>query len=68
MLDVESEDRSKEDIIDVSQNIFNRAVLFPAHWRHTGLNYFGDSIDNGGLYQAFFFRGYPDVLESHLPE
>jgi len=67
LLDAESEDRSKWDIIDVSQNVYNRAVLFPAHWCHTGLNYFGDSIDNGRLYQAFFFRGYPDVFESHMP-
>jgi hypothetical protein len=59
LLEAETDDCSKWDIIDTSQNVYNRAILFPAHWCHTGLNYFGDSVENGRLYQAFFFRGYP---------
>jgi hypothetical protein len=62
LLEAETDDCSKWDIIDTSQNVYNRAILFPAHWCHTGLNYFGDSVENGRLYQAFFFRGYPDVF------
>ncbi len=62
LLEAETEDCSKWDIIDTSQNVYNRAILFPAHWCHTGLNYFGDCVENGRLYQAFFFRGYPNVF------
>jgi hypothetical protein len=68
LLVADSEDCSQWDIIDASQNIYNRAVLFPAHWCHTGQNYFGDSLENGRLYQAFFFRGYPDVFKDLVAE
>jgi hypothetical protein len=37
------------------ENVYNRAVLFPAHWYHAGMRYFGNSLKNGRIYQAFFF-------------
>jgi hypothetical protein len=62
LLDTDAEDYPKWDILDSSENIYNRAVLFPAHWCHTGLNYFGNTIENCRLYQIFFLRGFPDVF------
>ena len=61
-LESEGKDRTKWDMIDNAENVYNRAVLFPAHWYHSGLNYFGNRLENGRLYQAYFFRADNDVF------
>ena len=33
-----------------------------AHWYHSGLNYFGSKLENGRIYQAYFFRAHNDVF------
>ena len=41
--------------VDNIGNVFNRLILFNAqHW-HRSLEYFGDSKENGRLFQTFFF-------------
>jgi len=41
--------------VDIIGNVFNRLILFNAqHW-HRSLEYFGDTKENGRLFQTFFF-------------
>jgi hypothetical protein len=61
-LEADAKRRDRWDLLDGAENVYNRAVLFPSHWYHSGLNYFGDCLENGRLYQAFFFRATPDVF------
>lgn len=50
-----SQDMTKWKLIDQVGNVFNRLVLFNANMYHTSMNYFGDSLENGRLFQVFFF-------------
>ena len=55
-LEADAKLRDRWELLDSADNVYNRAILFPSHWYHSGLNYFGDCLENGRLYQAFFFR------------
>jgi hypothetical protein len=48
-------DKNCWDEIDRVANIYNRLVLFDAHLAHGASAYFGDTIENGRLFQNFFF-------------
>ena len=61
-LEADAKLRDRWELLDSADNVYNRAILFPSHWYHSGLNYFGDCLENGRLYQAFFFRAAPDVF------
>jgi hypothetical protein len=51
----EANDLSKWDLVDKIGNVYNRLVLYRADLFHSSLNYFGDDINNGRLFQTFFF-------------
>lgn len=48
-------DGTQFDVVDVVGNKYNRLVLFDAQMIHAASEYFGNSIENGRLFQMFFF-------------
>ena len=48
--------RERWEEVDRVANLYNRLVLFDAHLAHSATSYFGDCIDNGRLFQNFFFN------------
>jgi hypothetical protein len=50
-----SQDLTKWNKVDQVGNIFNRLILFNANRFHMSMDYFGDSKENGRLFQVFFF-------------
>ena len=53
--DKASQDITKWEKVDTVGNVFNRLILFNAYRFHMSLDYFGDSKENGRLFQVFFF-------------
>ena len=49
------QDMTKWELVDKAGNVFNRLVLFNSKRYHMSLDYFGDNIENGRLFQVFFF-------------
>jgi hypothetical protein len=50
-----NQDLSKWDLVDRVGNVFNRLILFNANRYHISDDYFGDTKENGRLFQVFFF-------------
>jgi hypothetical protein len=50
-----SQDLTKWELVDRVGNVFNRLILFNANRYHMSMDYFGDSKENGRLFQVFFF-------------
>jgi predicted O-methyltransferase YrrM len=50
-----SQDMTKWKKVDEVGNIFNRLILFNSNRFHMSMDYFGDSKENGRLFQVFFF-------------
>lgn len=50
-----SQDMTKWQLIDKVGNVFNRLILFNSNRFHMSMDYFGDSKENGRLFQVFFF-------------
>lgn len=50
-----NQDLTKWELVDKVGNVFNRLVLFNSHRYHMSMDYFGDNIENGRLFQVFFF-------------
>lgn len=48
-------DYTKWDLFDVVGNKYNRLVLYRGNMYHASLDYFGNSPQNGRLFQTFFF-------------
>jgi hypothetical protein len=48
-------DSTEFDLVDVVGNVYNRLVLFDAQMIHAASTYFGNNIENGRLFQLFFF-------------
>ena len=48
-------DMTKWIKVDIIGNVFNRLVLFNSKRFHASMDYFGDNINNGRLFQVFFF-------------
>lgn len=48
-------DPTEFEVVDVVGNVYNRLVLFDAQQIHAASNYFGNTLDNGRLFQLFFF-------------
>jgi hypothetical protein len=48
-------DSTQFDKVDVVGNVYNRLVLFDAQLIHAAPTYFGDNLQNGRLFQLFFF-------------
>jgi len=53
--DMYSQDMTKWQLVDRAGNIFNRLILFNSKRFHMSMDYFGDSKENGRLFQVFFF-------------
>jgi hypothetical protein len=50
-----TQDLTKWEKVDQIGNVFNRLILFNAHNYHMSMDYFGDTKENGRLFQVFFF-------------
>jgi hypothetical protein len=48
-------DPTEFDVVDVVGNVYNRLVLFDAQMIHAASTYFGNTLENGRLFQLFFF-------------
>ena len=53
--DHEGYDYTKYDLFDVIGNRYNRLILYRGDLFHASLDYFGDNLQNGRLFQTFFF-------------
>jgi hypothetical protein len=53
--DTFSQDMTKWKLVDQVGNVFNRMILFNAKRFHMSMDYFGDTKENGRLFQVFFF-------------
>ena len=51
-----SQDLTKWELVDRVGNVFNRLILFNSKRYHMSMDYFGDSKENGRLFQVFFFN------------
>ena len=56
LINEDSQDMTKWDMVDRFGNIFNRLVMYRADNYHMSLDYFGDTKENGRLFQVFFFN------------
>lgn len=54
-IDKYSQDLTKWNQVDNAGNVFNRLILFNSNRFHMSMDYFGDSKENGRLFQVFFF-------------
>ena len=52
----DSRDMTKWEMIDRIGNVYNRLVLYRGDIFHTSLDYFGRNINDGRLFQTFFFN------------
>ena len=52
----EYQDYTKWELHDQIGNKFNRLVLYRGDYFHASLDYFGDTKENGRLFQTFFFN------------
>lgn len=50
-----SQDLTKWNEVDRVGNVFNRLILFNSNRFHMSMDYFGDTKENGRLFQVFFF-------------
>jgi len=53
--DWEGYDYTKWELFDRIGNKYNRLVIYRGDMFHASLDYFGDSLENGRLFQTFFF-------------
>ena len=51
-----SKDITKWDLVDRFGNLFNRLILYRADNFHISLDYFGKDLNDGRLFQVFFFN------------
>ena len=50
-----SRDFSKWDMTAMVGNVYNRLVLYRGDLFHSSLDYFGEGLEDGRLFQTFFF-------------
>jgi hypothetical protein len=48
-------DSTEFEMVDTVGNVYNRIVLFDAKMIHAASCYFGTNLQNGRLFQLFFF-------------
>jgi hypothetical protein len=51
-----SQDYTKWEMVDRIGNVYNRLILYRGDLFHVSLDYFGDTKENGRLFQLFFFN------------
>lgn len=49
-------DYTKWEVVDRIGNIYNRLILYPGKLFHASIDYFGNNMSNGRLFQTFFFN------------
>lgn len=49
-------DYTKWDMVDRFGNVFNRLIMYRGNNFHVSLDYFGNDINDGRLFQVFFFN------------
>lgn len=49
-------DYTKWDMVDYVANKYNRIVLYRGNLYHASVDYFGNNLQNGRLFQTFFFN------------
>ena len=52
----DSQDMTKWELVDRLANKYNRLVLYRAYHFHMSLDYFGQDLYDGRLFQTFFFN------------
>jgi hypothetical protein len=52
----DSQDYTKWEMVDRVGNVFNRLIMYRADNYHVSLDYFGKDINDGRLFQVFFFN------------
>jgi hypothetical protein len=52
----ECQDYTKWEMVDRVGNIFNRLIMYRADNYHVSLDYFGKDLNDGRLFQVFFFN------------
>lgn len=55
-LENDFQDYTKWDLFDVIGNKFNRLAMYRGDYYHASLDYFGNNMHNGRLFQLFFFN------------
>lgn len=48
-------DYTKWDVVDRVGNVYNRLIMYRGDLFHASLDYFGNSLETGRLFQVFFF-------------
>jgi hypothetical protein len=49
-------DYTKWEMVDRIGNLYNRLILYRGDLFHVSLDYFGNTLENGRLFQTFFFN------------
>ena len=52
----DSQDYTKWEMTAEVGNVFNRLVIYRGDYFHASLDYFGTNLQNGRLFQTFFFN------------
>ena len=52
----DSQDYTKWEMVDRIGNVFNRLIMYRADNYHVSLDYFGKDLNDGRLFQVFFFN------------
>jgi len=52
----EAQDMTKWELVDNLANVYNRLVLYRGDHFHMSMDYFGQDLYDGRLFQTFFFN------------
>ncbi len=55
-IEADGQDITKWTLHTVAGNVFNRAVIYRGDFYHMSMDYFGNCLENGRLFQTFFFN------------
>ena len=51
----DAQDMTKWDLVDSVANVYNRLILYRGDHFHMSMDYFGQDVNDGRLFQTFFF-------------
>jgi|TARA_R110000744_G_scaffold92038_5_gene178443 hypothetical protein len=52
----DAQDMTKWDLVDSVANVYNRLILYRGDHFHMSMDYFGQDVNDGRLFQTFFFN------------
>jgi hypothetical protein len=55
-LKLDNQDLTKWDMVDRIGNVYNRLIMYRGDLFHVSLDYFGRGLEDGRLFQTFFFN------------